>query len=58
MIPHPPPSPCPGPLVWFGFSDQDGTEGAVLECNSCDYVIATGSFNDPAHAHTELGGVA
>lgn len=46
------PAPCPGPLVWH---DLDGEPpAAVLDCASCDYVIATGGFNDTAHAGTEV----
>jgi hypothetical protein len=48
-------TPCPGPLVWF---DVEATEtelpSAVLECASCSYLIASGSFNDDAHSHTPL----
>lgn len=46
---------CVGPLVWF---DVDGTEtdppAALLECAVCDYLIATGGFNDAAHNDTPL----
>lgn len=46
---------CPGPVIWF---DVDGTDAdppaAVLECAACDYLIASGGFNDDAHNNTPL----
>lgn len=43
---------CPGPLLWF---DVEGDPpAAVLECATCGYVIATGSFNDEAHSETSI----
>jgi hypothetical protein len=46
---------CPGPLVWFSALAANQEEsGAVLECGTCGYIIATGSFNDEAHAETPV----
>lgn len=49
-----PAAPCPGPLVWLDLDDDPTRPAAVLECATCDYVIATGSVNDVAHAHTDI----
>ena len=47
--------PCPGPLIWFDADPlPDEPRAAVLECATCGYVIATGSFHDERHAETAL----
>lgn len=45
-------SACPGPLIWFAVGQPE--DAAILECAACPYVVVTGSFNDEAHAETEL----
>lgn len=46
---------CDGPLIWFSSGDDD-EGGAVLECArpDCDYVVATGGFNDAYHDDTPI----
>ncbi|WP_116051894.1 hypothetical protein [Amycolatopsis palatopharyngis] len=44
---------CPGPLVWFSVGALV-EEHAILECATCDYLIVTGNWNDPAHAGTPV----
>lgn len=48
-------APCPGPLIWFPAGPDDNA-GAVLECAAagCTYLVATGWWNDQAHAETPL----
>jgi hypothetical protein len=43
---------CAGPLLWFDVGYPP--DSAVLECAVCGYLIATGSFNDIAHAETPV----
>lgn len=45
---------CDGPLIWFPVDAEDSS--AVLECaaQGCDYIIATGSFHDAAHANAGI----
>jgi hypothetical protein len=46
------PDGCEGPLIWHQVGEPE--DAAILECATCDYIIATGNFNDEAHARTEL----
>lgn len=51
------PQGCAGPLVWFdvtGRPEQEEPAGAVLECNTCGYVVNTGNFLDERHSGTPL----
>lgn len=43
---------CPGPLVWFHVGDPP--DAGVLECNTCGYIIVTGTFNDASHSETPV----
>lgn len=43
---------CPGPLVWFQVGDPE--DAAILECNTCDYLIVTGNWHDLSHHDTPL----
>ncbi|BAP96622.1 hypothetical protein [Mycobacteroides abscessus] len=42
-------SECQGPWVWYPC-----TNGAVLQCSTCEQITVTGNINDAAHRLTPI----